>query len=174
MTRTVAMICAFFIAAIALAAAAAANAAPAHAYYNASTEAVADQHLNDLRWPPQSPSFRPCIGKDQTLRAGDFNHGAYLVSEDHRDDSDLLNAHIIVPTSGVYFWEVCRGWNARLGKYEVRSTLTGQGWSHTILNRFERDPNDFSGPSHLYGNGSYEWGGRIAPYEENATEIAGG
>ncbi len=172
MTRTVAMICAFLVAAIALAAAA--TAAPAQAYYLSSTEQVPDHHLNLLRWPPKSPSFRPCIVKEESLPAGDFYHGAYIASETHRTDPDLQNAHIIIPTAGTYHWEACRGWNDELDRYQVRSTLVGHGFSHTILNTFQRDPNDFEGPSHLYGDGNYEWGGRIARYEPDATELAGG
>ena len=174
MTRTLAMIGAFVVAAVALAAAAAANAAPAQAYSISSTEAVPDHRLNYLRWPPQSPSFRPCIDKEVTLAADDFYHGAFVTSETNRTDPDVQNAHIIIRTAGTYRWEACRGWNAELGKYQVRSTIVGHGWSHTILNTFERDPNDFEGPSHLYGNSNYEWGGRIANYEPEATELAGG
>jgi hypothetical protein len=80
-------------------------------------------------------------------------------------------AHITVRVPGTYTWDACRGWNARLGHYQIRSTLRGHGFSHTIKNTFQRDPNDL-GPSHVYGNGNYEWGGRIARYQPGVTEPA--
>jgi hypothetical protein len=56
----------------------------------------------------------------------------------------------------------------RIHHYEVRSTLRGHGFSHTIKNVFQRDPNQL-GPSHVYGDGSYEWGGRLVIPEPPGT-----
>jgi hypothetical protein len=165
--RSLAPISAAFVAALALAG----SAAPADAFYLTSTNATPDHHLNILRFPPRNPGFRPCIGRPVRLPAGEFWHGAYAVSERHRTDPDLYQAHITVRVPGTYTWEACRGWNARLGHYQIRSTLRGHGFSHTIKNTFQRDPNDL-GPSHVYGNGNYEWGGRIARYQLGVTEPA--
>jgi hypothetical protein len=148
-------------------------AAPAQAAYLKSTDAVADHHLNILRWPPRNPGFRPCINGSTRLFAGDFLHGAYAVSETHRTDPDLYQAQIRVRVAGNYSWEACRGWNSRIDRYQIRSTLRGRGFSHTILNTFEPDPNQLSRPSHLYGNGNYEWGGRIVHYVPGLTEPSG-
>ena len=49
-----------------------------------------------------------------------------------------------------------------------RSTLRGHGFSHTIKNVFARDPNVL-GPSHVYGDGSYEWGARLVIPEAPGT-----
>jgi hypothetical protein len=151
----------------------AAAAAPAGAHYLKSTNAAADHHLNILRFPPRNPRFRPCIKRTVGLRSGDFLHSAYIVSETHRTDPDLSSQapiHIAVP--GVYRWEACRGWNSRIERYEVRSTLRGHGFSHTNKNVFARDPNVL-GPSHLYGNGNYEWGGRIVRRQDDVTVPSG-
>lgn len=145
-------------------------AAPADAFYLKSTDHAADHHLNVLRFPPRNPSFRPCIRRPVRLWAGDFYHGAYAVHERHRTDPDLEQAHIRIRVPGTYRWEACRGYNGRISHYQIRSTLRGHGYSHTILNTFTRDPNtDPGSPSHVYGNGNYEWGGRIARYQPDAT-----
>jgi hypothetical protein len=160
MIRPLATICAVFAAAAVIACAAAASSAQAQ--YLTSTAATPDHHLNILRWPPRNPSFRPCIYGTANLRADYYVHGAYIVSEKHRDKPDLYQAHIRPPVAGKYAWEVCRGWNPAItgvyhdqaySGYQVRSTVKGHGWSHTILNTFEHN---------LYGDGNYEWGGRIA------------
>jgi hypothetical protein len=148
-------------------------AAPADAFYLKSTDATPDHHLNILRFPPKNPRFRPCIGRPVRLGAGDFLHGAYAVSESHRTDPDLDQALITVRVPGTYTWEACRGWNSHIERYQVRSTLRGHGFSHTILNTFEPDPNQLSRPSHLYGNGNYDWGGRIVRDCPNCTEPSG-
>jgi len=148
-------------------------AAPADASYLTSTDATPDHHLNILRFPPKNPRFRPCIGGSVRLWAGDFLHGAYAVSESHRTDPDLYQAHITFRVPGTYMWEACRGWNSVFEHYQVRSTLRGHGFSHTILNTFEPDPNQLSRPSHLYGDGNYEWGGRIVRYTPDVTEPSG-
>ena len=74
---------------------------------------------------------------------------------------------------GTYRWQACWGYNSRIRHYQARSTLRGHGFSHTILNTFKRDPNQITGRSHLYGNGYYEWGGRIARYTPGVTEPSG-
>jgi len=173
MTKSLKSIGAVFAAAIVIAGAA--SAAPAQGHYLTSTSAAADHHLNILRWPPRNPSFRPCIDGTVDLQADDYLHGAYMVSEKHRRYPDLYEAHIRPPVSGTYSWEVCRGWNPLVedslgighSVYQVRSTLVGHGFSHTILNSFglnnESQVAEF--PDYLYGNGNYEWGGRIALLE---------
>src|SRR5262249_35565057 len=126
-------------------------AAPADAFYLKSTDHAADHHLNILRFPPRNPSFRPCIRSTVRLWKGDFWHGAYAVHEQHRTDPDLRQAHIRIRVPGVYRWESCRGYNRQIRHYQIRSTLRGHGWSHTILNTFSRDPNAPIGrPSHVY------------------------
>jgi hypothetical protein len=149
--------------AVAAAGSLAAAAAPANAaFITSSTDVVPDHHLDILRFPPRAPSFRPCIARHFKLRSRFWEHSAFIVSTRHRDDPDLQQpARIRIPVRGVYKLDACRGWNRRTRKYEVRSTLRGHGWSHTIKNVFERDPNDFNGPSRVYGNGRYEWGGRL-------------
>lgn len=168
MIRPMASLCAVIAAAVVIALAV--TASSAQAQYLTSTAEVPDHHLNVLRWPPRSPSFRPCIEGTINLKADHYVHGSYIVSEKHRDKPDLFQANIRPPVSGTYSWEVCRGWNSRrVGQfheilpdaYQVRSTLVGHGWSHTILNTFD---------DNLYGPGNYEWGGRIAQEPPAPTE----
>jgi hypothetical protein len=161
MTKALATISAALIATLALVATA--NAAPP---YLKSTEYSSDHRANILHWPPDSPKFRPCVGKSQTLSAGAVLHGAYFVSETHLTDPDLREFYTVLPTSGTDNWEVCRSWNSGLKVYEVRSTLTGPGFSHSVLNELGR--------SHIYGDGNYEWGGRIVKYQPGITVPAGG
>jgi hypothetical protein len=154
-------------AAFALAAAGllAAAAAPAEAFYlNTSTDANPDNaHLNLLRFPPRSPRFRPCIHRTVKLRRGPYVHGGYVVHTRHRTDPDLAQLPIRITVRGRYRWEACRGWNSNGDYYKVRSTLRGPGgFFHTNLNIIEPDV-PLGAPSHVgYGNGYYEWGGRIA------------
>jgi hypothetical protein len=154
-------------AAFALAAAGslAAAAAPADAYYlNTSTDANPDNaHLNLLRFPPKNPGFRPCIEMTLRPRPGPYLHGGYVVHLRHRTDPDVDQEPIDIRIRGRYRWEACRGWNAEGGHYEVRSTLRGPGgFLETNKNIIEPyDPPETL--SHVgYGNGYYEWGGRIA------------
>jgi hypothetical protein len=149
-------------------------AAPADAFYLKSTDAVADHHLDILRFPPRNPSFRPCIGRPVTLRAGEYIHGAYAVSRTHRTDPDLEEELFTVRVPTTFTWEACRGWNSRIQDYQIRSTLRRRGVvSSTILNTFSRDPLAEPGPVHVYGNGNYEWGGRIVRYTPGVTEPQG-
>jgi hypothetical protein len=167
---------ALLAAAFALAAAGslAGAAAPADAFYLKSTDAAADHHLDILRFPPRNPSFRPCIGHPVRLRAGEYLHGAYAVSRSHRTDPDLEEELLTVRVPTTYNWEACRGWNSRIRDYQIRSTLRRGGVvSSTILNTFSRDPLAEPGPIHVYGNGNYEWGGRIVRYTPDATEPSG-
>ena len=133
---------------------------PADAHYLRTTDT--------FHFPAWSPKFRPCIRRTVGLRWRNFLHGAYAVSTGHRTDPDLLEAPIRIPRAGSYRWEACRGYNTRISHYEVRSTLRGHGFSHTIKNVFKRDRN-VTGPSHVYGDGSYEWGGRLAFPEPPGT-----
>jgi len=153
-TRTTTL-AALFLAAFALTTGGslAGTATPADAHYLRTT--------STFHFPAWSPRFRPCIRRTVGLRFRNFMHGAYLVSTSHRDDSDIYEARIRLPRGGSYRWEACRGWNSRIGKYEVRSTLRGHGFSHTIKNVFARDRNNLPHPSHIYGDGRYEWGGRL-------------
>ena len=174
-TRT-ARIGALVAAALALAAAGslAGAAAPADAHYLKSTDAAADHHLNILRYPPRNPGFRPCIDRPLRLSAGQYLHGAYAVSETHRTDPDLEEELFTVRVPGTYDWEACRGWNARIQDYQIRSTLRRRGVvSSTLLNTFSRDPLAEPGPVHVYGNGNYEWGGRIVRTTPGVTEPSG-
>ena len=167
---------ALLAAAFALAAAGslAGAAAPAHAFYLKSTDATPDHHLDILRFPPRNPSFRPCIGRPVRLRAGEYLHGAYAVSRSHRTDPDLEEELLTVRVTGTYKWEACRGWNSGIRDYQIRSTLRRDGVvSSTILNTFSRDPLAEPGPIHVYGNGNYEWGGRIVRYTPGVTEPQG-
>jgi hypothetical protein len=149
-------------------------AAPADAFYLTSTDAARDHHLNILRFPPRNPGFRPCIGRPVRLRAGEYLHGTYAVSERHRTDPDLEEELLTVRAPTTYNWEACRGWNSRIRDYQVRSTLRRRGVvSSTILNTFSRDPLAEPGPIHVYGDGNYEWGGRMARYTPGVTEPSG-
>jgi hypothetical protein len=146
-------------------------AVPADAFYIKSTDATLDHHLNILRWPPRNPAFRPCIGRPVRLQAGEYLHGAYAVSESHRTDPDLDEELLTVRVPTTYAWEACRGWNYHIHDYEIRSTLRRGGVvSSTILNTFSRDPLSEPGPIHVYGNGNYEWGGRIVRSTLDVTE----
>ena len=146
-------------------------AAPADAFYLKSTDATPDHHLNILRFPPRNPGFRPCIGRPVTLRADEYLHSAYTVSESHRTDPDLDEEQLTVRVPTTYNWEACRGWNSHIHDYQIRSTLRRRGVvSSTILNTFSRDPLSEPGPIHVYGNGNYEWGGRIVRYTPDVTE----
>ena len=136
------------------------GAAPADAHYLRTTDT--------FHFPAWSPAFRPCIHRTVGLRLRNFLHGAYAVSASHRTDPDLRQAPIHLPAAGSYSWEACRGYNTRIHHYEVRSTLRGHGFSHTIKNVFARDPNVL-GPSHVYGDGSYEWGARLVIPEAPGT-----
>ena len=133
-------------------------AAPAEAYYLKNTD-FGNFH-SFLRFPPKHPSFRPCITNTVTLGPGDYDHGAYIVSQSHRTNPDLEIALLHVRARTTFHWEVCRGWNDDIGsgRYQVRSRLVRRGFSHSALMTFE---NEISGRSFLYGNGNYEWGGRI-------------
>ena len=147
-------------------------AAPAQAYYLKNTD-FGNFH-SFLRFPPEHPSFRPCISNTVTLPPGDYVHGAYIVSQSHRTNPDLENQDqtLRVGARTTYNWEVCRGWNDDIGsgRYQVRSRLSRRGFSHSALMTFE---NEIGGRSYLYGNGNYEWGGRIARACVGCTEPAG-
>lgn len=145
-------------------------AAPAQAYYLRNTD-FGNFH-SFLRFPPKHPSFRPCISKTVTLRPGNYVHGAYIVSQRHRTNPDLENETLRVPARRTYNWEVCRGWNDDIGRgrYQVRSRLVRRGFSRSALMTFE---NEIGGRSFLYGNGNYEWGGRIARACFGCTEPSG-
>jgi hypothetical protein len=173
--RQLAQIGAACVAATAVASAAlAGSAAPAQAHYLASTNHARDHHLNILRYPPRNPVFRPCIRRSVTLRAGEFLHGAYAVSESHRTDPDLEEEILTVRVPTTFGWEACRGWNSRIQDYQIRSTLRRRGAvASTILNTFSRDPLAEPGPVHVYGNGNYEWGGRIVRLTPGVTEPQG-
>ena len=110
-----------------------------------------------FHFPAWSPRFRPCIRRTVGLRNRHLVHGAYAVSTSHRTDPDLNGAEIRLPRAGRYRWEACRGWNSRIDHYEVRSTLRGHGFSHTIKNIFGRDPDFIGAPVHMHGDGRYEW-----------------
>jgi hypothetical protein len=162
-------IVAALVAALALAATGslAGGAAPAQAYYLTSTAEVPDGHLNVLRFPPRNPGFRPCIARTVTLPRGTYEHGAYIVSEGHRTKPDLENSprQLVVRRRTTFNWRACRGWNTDahnnglgFARYQVRSSLERPGTkSHEVLMTFENDSRTF-----IYGNGDYEWGGRIA------------
>src|SRR5262245_442101 len=155
-TRTTSILALLAVAfAVAATASLAGTAASAQAFYLKSTDHAADHHLNILRFPPRNPNFRPCIRRTVKLPKGDFWHGAYAVHERHRTDPDLDQAPIRIRVPGVYRWESCRGYNRRIHRYQIRSTLRGHRFSHTVLNTFTRDANADPGkPSHLYGNGN--------------------
>jgi hypothetical protein len=149
-------------------------AAPAEAYYLKSTDEAPDRHLNILRFPPRNPSFRPCIERTVRLRAGRYLNGAYAVSERHRTDPDLAEEIFTVRSPGVYAWEACRGWNAGLRDYQIRSTLRRGGpVASTILNTFSRDLLAEPDGVHVYGPGNYEWGGRIVRLTLGVTTPSG-
>ncbi|HYI13308.1 MAG TPA: hypothetical protein VEK57_29950 [Thermoanaerobaculia bacterium] len=145
-------------------------AAPAQAYYLKNTD-LGNFH-SFLRFPPKHPSFRPCISNTVTLRPGDYVHGAYIVSQRHRTNPDLENETLRVRARTTYNWEVCRGWNDDIGsgRYQVRSRLVRRGFSRSALMTFE---NEIGGRSYLYGNGNYEWGGRIERACFDCTEPSG-
>jgi hypothetical protein len=116
-------------------------------------------------------SFRPCIGHPVRLPAGEYILGAYAVSRSHRTDPDLEEELLTVRVAGTYKSEACRGWNSRIRDYQIRSTMRQGGVvSSTILNTFSRDPLAEPGPIHVYGDGNYEWAGRIVRYTPDATE----
>jgi hypothetical protein len=129
--------------------------------------------LDILRFPPRAPNFRPCISRGVKLGPGDYMLGAYLVSTRHRTDPDLHSDLIHIRARGWYNWEACRGWNDDeypWDRYEVRTTLLGHGFFHTVLNDFAPDPTAPRTRRHIYGNGNYEWGGRIVRYTPGVTE----
>jgi hypothetical protein len=146
------------------------TAAPAQAYYLKNTD-FGNLH-SFLRFPPKHPSFRPCISNAVTLPPGDYVHGAYIVSQSHRSNPDVENETLRVRARTTYNWEVCRGWNDDIGtgRYQVRSRLSRRSFSHSALMTFE---NEIGGRSFLYGNGNYEWGGRIARACLGCTEPSG-
>jgi hypothetical protein len=156
-------IVASLVAALALVATAslAGGAAPAQAYYFKNP----DHSL--LRFPPKFPSFRPCFTDTVTLRPGGYLHGAYMVSKSHRTRPDLEQVSLDVRVRTAYHWEICRGWNPNpnpeafsTARYQVRSTLVpvnGRGPKNSALMTFEND----QGRKLVYGDGQYEWGGRI-------------
>lgn len=142
----------------------AATAAPAEAYYlNTSTDADPDNaHLNLFRFPPANPGFKPCIRRTVRMRPGPYVHGAYVVHLRHRKDADLEQVPIRISVRGKYRWQACRRWDSDGDYYVVTSRLRGHGFSHTNVNVIEPDV-PLGAPSHVtYGNGYYEWGGRIA------------
>lgn len=140
-------------------------AAPADAYYlNTSTDDKADNgHWDLLRFPPKNPRFRPCIRRTVRPRPGSYSHGGYVVHVRHRDDADFDQEGIVIQIRGRYRWEACRGWNPEAGRYEVRSTLSGPGGFFETNKNFIEPYDPPRTQSHVgYGNGYYEWGGRLA------------
>jgi hypothetical protein len=162
-------IVASLVAAFALAAFAslAGGAASAQAYYLKNTD-FGDFHRL-LRFPPKHPKFRPCISNTVTLPRGTYDHGAYIVSQRHRTSPDLEGAgrYLTVRRRTTYNWEVCRFWNPDshgnglgFARYQVQSRLLRRGAKpHVALMTFENEP---GGRRVIYGEGNYEWGGRIA------------
>jgi hypothetical protein len=165
MRRRTTTLGASFLATFAVAAGAA---APADAHYLSSTawskRKHGDTHLNDFRFPPRNLRFEPCITRTVTLKAGYWDHDAYIVSERRRDHPDISRDEwpALIPTTGTYTWKACREWiYDRVpddGRYMVTSTLSRGNRPVTssaqdLDDAYRHDTND---------KGNYEWGGRLA------------
>ncbi len=140
-------------------------AAPADAFYLSSTTwskwKHGDTHLNDLRFPrPRNAKFMPCISRSVRLTYGYWNHNAYFVSEDRRNDPDINfdEDPVLIARSGTYTWRACRWFGPKSAQYFVESTLT-QG-KRTIDESLQE-----LSANHRHDDNrqrDYEWGGRIA------------
>jgi hypothetical protein len=180
-TRTTTIV-ASLVAAFALAAVGslALAAGQADAYYLSSTTfskwKYGDTHLNDMYFPQREIRFVPRMTRSVRLRAGLYDHGAYMVSMRHRTNADLGGRELSIPVTGRYKWVSTRRWRGpktRFGHYEVFSTLSGHGVHQTVKNAIEPWVH-YSEPSAVrYGNGKYEWGGRLARLCPGCTSPAG-
>jgi hypothetical protein len=107
-------------------------------------------------WAPHGQKFIPARGGHWLwLDEGYYLNGAYFAHTGHRTDPDLLNERIAVVTPGRYRWRVHRWWSSNSQKYFVKSKLSGPG-----LARTSEVINELTG-NHVYGDGKYEWGGRL-------------
>jgi hypothetical protein len=126
-------------------------AAPADAYYLRTTDLY---HFP--AWAPHGQKFLPARGgRWLWLDDGYYLNGAYFAYTKRRNLPDLAQDRIAVVTPGRYRWRVHRWWSIGRQQYFVKSKLSGPG-----LARTSEVINELSG-NHVYGDGMYEWGGRL-------------
>jgi hypothetical protein len=123
-------------------------AAPAHA------ERLSQVDL--FHFPAWSKKGRECSSATVRLRAGVWQHGAFLVRTSRPTHPDLDTNPISLPARNKqkYGWRVCRTWNSVSNAYRVVSTLSRGNWSRFEVNELEAP--------FIHGEGNYEWGGRLA------------
>ena len=123
-------------------------AAPAEAHYKRAT--------NYFHFPAKAPRLEVTLTGTVRLQPGYWQHGAYFAHTLHRTDPDLGSRRIGVLTPGRYGWRVVRWWSINRRQYMVESTLRRGSWSHRVREGLPRHG------AHSYGDGWYEWGGRLA------------
>lgn len=106
-----------------------------------------------FHFPAWSPNGSRCIGRSIRLAEGYYSHGPFLVSMRHRDRPDMYKGEDIGIRAGWYGWKVCRWWNSEFRQYRVSSTLSRGAWERRRVNELSS--------SRVYGDGLYEWGGRL-------------
>jgi hypothetical protein len=138
--------------ALALTGSLATAAPPADAYYLRATDLY---HFP--AWAPDGQVFLPRKGgRWLRLKEGYFQHGAYFAHTGHRDLPDLAEDRIGITAPGMYRWRVHRWWSKHYQQYYVKSKLSGGSLPEPSI-----VINELSG-NHVYGDGMYEWGGRLA------------
>jgi hypothetical protein len=88
-----------------------------------------------------------CISRSIYLADGYYSHGAFMVAMSRRNKPDMATSQDVGIQAGTYRWEVCR-WYAN-GKYQMSSEVAG----HERRNSLEAP--------YQFGEGMYEWGGRL-------------
>jgi hypothetical protein len=126
--------------------------AKADAYYLRSSD-----YLHFPAWAPNGQEFHT---RTVRLREGYYQLGAYFANQFHRSDPDLHNERIAIIRPGAYRWMIHRWWGNMTDHYYVQTRLIRRGigggsWSVPVRNETGvLEP-------HNYGDGWYEWGGRM-------------
>ena len=107
-----------------------------------------------FHFPAWAPNGSRCISRWIRLREGYYSNGAFLVSMRHRNSPDMYKGRDIgVTPSARYAWKACRWWSSKYRQYFVSSKLSRGSWQHRRVNELNSN--------HAFGDGLYEWGGRL-------------
>jgi hypothetical protein len=112
---------------------------------------------------PAVRDFAPCFTDSVTLGRGTYDHGAFIVSQQHPTRPDLEDAprDLRVRTRTTFTWRICRSFSPDPfgdgfgpARYQASSTLSRpNGFEHQAFMTFD---------TRIFGTGNYNWGGRIA------------